>query len=175
MSFNRAMYDPCAYDKRLDESTSVLTWLLDPNKFYNCNECRVEFGLVGGNAVSRYNGNLVDLESDLRNQTRLYSQCPSRKFLPGTVIQGKANNGCAPGGGTSGLPCGSLSSRKDNLRDLPACQIIQYKPRPTDIGYDLNYPPCPKPTKSKRVKKAAAKRRKLKCMGQVGVAPAGMY
>jgi len=67
MSFNRPIYDPCAYDKRLDESTSVLSWQLDPSRYYNCNQCRIEFGLVGGNNVSLHKGNLVDLESELRN------------------------------------------------------------------------------------------------------------
>jgi len=170
MSFNRAMYDPCAYDKRLDESTSVLTYQLDPNKFYNCNECRIEFGVVGGNAVSRFEGNLVDLESDLRNQTRLYSQCPDRKFLPGTIVQGESTNNCKPGCSKTGLPCGTPNCRNDHLNHLPACQIVQYKPRPDNIGYDLNYPPCPKPVKSQRVKAARKAKKRLQRMGQVGLA-----
>lgn len=145
MSFTRAPYDTCAYDKRLDESTSVLTWLLDPNKFYNCNECRIEFGIVGGNSVSRYSGNMVDLESDLRGQTRLYSQCPAKHYLPGTIVQGKKRfSKCKPGCGTTGLPCGSLSCRNEPLKHLPDCQMIQYKPRIDNVGYDLDYPPCPK-------------------------------
>ena len=143
MSFNRPRYDPCAFDKSLNESTSVLTYVLDPNKFYNCNQCRVEFGVTGGNNVSLFNGNLVDLESELRGQTRAYSRCPSRKFIPGTVIQGRVFNGCNAACSTSGLPCGSLACRKDDLRHLPACNLIQYRPKIDNIGYELNYPPCP--------------------------------
>lgn len=157
MSFNRPIYDSCAYDKRLDESTSVLTWLMDPNKFYNCNECRVEFGIVGGNNVSRFTGNMVDLESDLRNQTRLYTHCPGKKFVPNTVVEGKTVNGCKPGAGPTGLPCGSVAARNDAVRHLPNCNIIQYKQRIDNVGYELNYPACPAPgvqSKAKKAKKA---------------------
>ena|SRR3989338_2963381 len=143
MSFTRGLYDVCNYDRRLDESTSVLTHLLDPSRYYNCNECRVQFGTVGGNTVSRYNGNMVDLESDLRGQTRILSDCPERKYQPGTVIQGQSSNGCRPGCGTDGLPCGSLECRKDNLVHLPTCELIQYGPKINNIGYKLQYPECP--------------------------------
>lgn len=130
MSYNRTMYDPCAYEKQLNESTSVLSWNLDPNKFYNCNDRRIEFGIVGGNNVSRTKGNLVDLESELRNQTRLYSHCPSRKYIPpcNTSFVSK-----------DGLPCGSVASRNENLSHLKSCNMIDYKPRQDNIGYDLNY------------------------------------
>jgi len=135
MSFNRAIYDPCAYRKQLNESTSVLTYVLNPDKFYNCNECRIAFGVVGGNEVSRTKGNLVDLESDLRNQTRLYSHCPGRKFLP------NCRTGCK--NSKTGLPCGPVSCHKDNLSHLPTCNIVQYKQRPQNVGFHLKYPSCP--------------------------------
>jgi hypothetical protein len=142
MAFTRPLYDPCEYDKTLEESTSTLSYLLDPNKHYNCNPCRIQFGIVGGNDVSIYQGNNVDLESELRGQTRAYSNCPSKKYLPGTIIQGQDSNQCKPGCGKDGLPCGSLSCRKENLRHLPACDIIQYKQKIDDVGYELKYPPC---------------------------------
>ena len=171
MSFNHLSYDPCAYDKRLDESTSVLTYVLDPNKFYNCNECRIEFGVLGGNNVSRYIGNMVDLESDLRNQTRLASDCPSKKYIPGTVVQVKTNNGCKPGCGKSGLPCGSASCRKDPLKHLPACNIIDYGRRIDNIGYELNYPACPaRGPKMERPKKEKKSKFSVHAwQGQVGI------
>ncbi len=142
MSFTRQRYDTCNYDKQLDESTSVLSYILDPSKHYNCNECMVSFGIVGGNTTSRYAGNMVDLESDLRGQTRILSDCPERKFQPGTIVQGQVTNGCKPGCGTDGLPCGSLECRKDNLVALPVCELIQYAPKINNIGYQLKYPEC---------------------------------
>ncbi len=134
MSFNRAIYDPCAYNKRLDESTSVLTYNLDPNKFYNCNQCRIQFGIVAGNDVSLTTSNLVDLESDLRNQTRMYSLCPEKQYLPG----------CAQCDSNVGLPNGSVCCKKEAKINLPECNMIQYKPRINNVGYELNYPSCPK-------------------------------
>lgn len=80
MSSNHLCYDKCAYDKKLKQSTSPLDYTLYTGKFENTSKCRIEFGTVGGNGVSLLSGNLVDLESDLRGQTRLNSQCPSKKF-----------------------------------------------------------------------------------------------
>ena len=173
MAFTRSTYDPCQYDKDLDESTSVLTYLLDPSKFYNCNDCRIEFGIVGGNAVSRTQHNMVELENDLRGQTRVFSNCPHKKFIPGTIIQDKANNGCKPGCSSTGLPCGSASCRNDGLKHLPACQMIQYKPRINNVGYKLDYPACPgygTPTKPGKKVKKSKKYAPTAYQGQQGLA-----
>ena len=83
MSFNRSLYDPCEYNKRLSESNNVLTYNINPNKFYNNNEYSIPLGVVGGNAVSLSGCNLVDVESELRNQTRVYSTCPQFKYKAG--------------------------------------------------------------------------------------------
>jgi|SRR3989344_2296463 len=122
MAFSRSFYDTCEYSRSLSENRSVLTWLLDPNKHYNCNPCRIDFGVVGGNNVSTYRGNHVDLESELRGQTRAYSRCPEKKYQPGTVIQGKD---------------------KRNVKHLRSCSLVQYKPRITHIGFDPKSKTCP--------------------------------
>jgi len=82
MSSNRLSYDSCAYQYKLKQSTSPLDYNLYTGKFENSGKCRVEFGTVGGNGVSIASNNLVDLESELRGQTRLQSQCPSTKYNP---------------------------------------------------------------------------------------------
>lgn len=138
MAFTRQLYGSCATKKRTEESTGVLSYLMDPNKFYNCNPCRIELGTVGGNNVSLYDGNIVDLESDLSGRTRTNTHCPSGKYLPGTVVQSVDVKKCAPGD-VEGLPCGDF---KDKLIHLPSCQIVQYKDRPDQVGYELSYPPC---------------------------------
>jgi len=135
MSLTRALYDPCEYNTRLAESSNVLTYNLDPSKFYNRNECRVELGVVGGNNVSLSGCNLVDVESELRNQTRLYSRCPQHKYSPSC-------NGpeC---GKQSGLPCGGCLDKLHTLNHLPSCNLVNYKPRINNVGYKLDFPGCP--------------------------------
>ena len=93
MSFNRLMYDSCAYKKTLEESTGTLSYVLNPIKYENCSKCRVEFGVVGGTNVSHNKGNLVDVENELFNITRKTSKCPTKKYIPKCDKKG-ANNFC---------------------------------------------------------------------------------
>lgn len=91
MSMNRLAYDSCAYQESLQQSTTPLTYVLDPIKYEHCQKCRMELGIVGGTAVSHISGNLVDLENDLRGQNRPNTHCPAYKYLPPTnnILQGK--------------------------------------------------------------------------------------
>ena len=82
MSSNRLSYDECAYKTNLKQSTDPLEYMMYQGKYNNDSKCRFEFGLLGGNGVSIYSGNLVDLESDLRGQTRVLSDCPDKMFNP---------------------------------------------------------------------------------------------
>ena len=88
---NRLIYDTCAYSKTLGESISPMEYMLDLSAHEHCDKCRVELGLVGGTAVSRVRGNMVDLENDLRGSNRPNTKCPAFKFLPSTdgSVQGK--------------------------------------------------------------------------------------
>ena len=133
MSSNRLMYDTCAYKKRLDESVGPLNYVLYPGKYENCSKCRIELGVTGGNNVSLFSGNLVDLESDLRGQTREASLCPSKKYQPRC-------KSCPDN--HSGIPCGSLKCQ-EKMNNLPGCQMFKYPPTvktpPTKID-SCNYP-----------------------------------
>ena len=82
MSSNRLIYDTCESENRIQESTGPLSYIINPIKYENCNKCRMELGIVGGNAVSQIKGNLVDLECDLRGQTRPASLCPDKHYQP---------------------------------------------------------------------------------------------
>jgi len=140
MAWNRIRKDDqCAYNKELSESTSALGYIMDPNKYYSCSPCRIEFGLVGGNDVSITEGNMVDVESELMNLTRQLSVCPERKYLP--FCERCEEN-------EDGLPCGSAScKRQEPLKHLPACNMIQYRPRIDHVGVSLSYPGCPIPVR----------------------------
>ena len=116
MSSNRLMYDTCAYKKKLEESTTPLDYTLYSGKFENSSKCRIVLGQVGGNGVSLFAGNLVDLESDLRGQTRYATQCPDKKYKPR----------CRPLFNTNddGLPCGGQNT--EQLVNQPSCQMVNY-------------------------------------------------
>ena len=142
MAFNRLHNDKDQYAQTLNQDQNILTWVMDPNRIYNCNPCRIERGIVAGNDVSLFPGNLVDLSSDMRGQTRLASRCSTKKYQPSTIVQGQVDNGCKVPCGNDGLPCGSVSCRTENLKHLPACSLINYGPKQSDIGYKLEYPKC---------------------------------
>ena len=110
MSFNHLTNDTCTYSRKLTESMSILDYVMNPSRYEHKAKCRHELGLVGGTAVSHVTGNMVDLESDLRGQTRLLTKCASRHHQPatsGTTIQND-----------------KTSPIVTKLKHLPACQMI---------------------------------------------------
>jgi hypothetical protein len=74
-SSNRLIYDNCAYQKSLYESTSPLVYRLYEGNFENCQKC------LHKDFIRPFD--LVDIESELRNQTRFTSKCPQQKYNPG--------------------------------------------------------------------------------------------
>jgi len=133
MSYNRLRYDQCAYKTEINQSVGPLEYLLNPMKYENCQKCRHEFGLVGGSDVSQIKGNLVDLENDLRGQTRQNTKCPGLKYAPteGNTIQ------------VAGTACNS--SRQIDLTPvhLPPCQMLRFPP--TVLPGAPQYDSCPAP------------------------------
>ncbi len=85
MSSNRLIYDNCTYDSRIKTSTGPFQYATYNGKFENSSKSTLERNIIGAEHVALYTGNLVDLESDLRGQTRLASKCPSRKYAPKTL------------------------------------------------------------------------------------------
>lgn len=79
-SFNRTLYDNCAYQKELYESTSPLSYNLYFGKHENCKKCHV------GKMWRKYD--LVDIETELRNQTRPLSKCDQFKYSPNCKMSG---------------------------------------------------------------------------------------
>ena len=75
MSFTRLDYDCCAYAKDLQESTTPLEYLMYKGKYENCKKCPDHANYLDF-------GNKTEIESELRNQTRYSSKCPSEKYNP---------------------------------------------------------------------------------------------
>jgi len=82
MSFNRTKYDDCSYKQDLQGSVNTLGYILTPDRYENNNKCRHQLGFLGGTSVSHITGNIVDLESELRGQTRLVSKCGQNYYIP---------------------------------------------------------------------------------------------
>lgn len=121
MSSNRLIYDNCAYEQKLNVSTGPGNYTLYPGKYEHSSQCRMQLGQVGGNGVSIYAGNMVDLESDLLGIDRQASSCNATKYQP-------ACKNCRCGGASTGLPCDCLECRSKNLVHQPSCQMVDYKP-----------------------------------------------
>lgn len=119
MANTRLSQDLCATKKALDQSTGGFQYMMYPGKYANCSKCRIELGsgASAGNQVSLYNGNLVDLESDLRGQTRPASMCPADKYQP--YCPGNTNS-------ISGIPCEPF--QQGELLNQPSCQMVRYPP-----------------------------------------------
>jgi hypothetical protein len=124
MSFNRMMYDTCQTVREQGESVSILDYVMSPMRFENPSKCRHQLGLVGGTAVSHIHGNLVDLESDLRGQTRLNTKCVKRQYQP-IGADGILRNDKTPPIDT-------------HLKHLPTCQMFSYKAVPLPAAMELN-------------------------------------
>lgn len=86
---SRLPYDKCAYEDRLKESVSPLSYKLDENQIKHCNDCLSTLGprsSLMGNGVSTYVGHpvavsqqLVDVESILSNRNVKQSKCKTGK------------------------------------------------------------------------------------------------
>jgi hypothetical protein len=130
MSFNRSLYDPCATELQVQDNNKLLSYSLNVVKN---SACRVEQGIVGGLTV-KSDKNLVDVESELRNQTRPYSRCPQDKYVP------KCTGLFARRCGKHGLPCSGCMPKN---RVLSNCNLVNPPARIQNVGYTLQFPSCP--------------------------------
>lgn len=131
---NRLIYDSCSYNAELQQSTAPLSYILDPIRYENCQKCRPELGIVGGTAVSHINGNLVDLENDLRGQTRPATKCAAYKYLPpqGNTLQGKEY-----------IKPVVHPEIDTSMRHLRPCQFQQYPATPLPPPFEQYHCPMP--------------------------------
>ena len=81
MSNNRLIYDDCAYHSKLRTQVGPLYYNLEGSKYENCG--KYSCGVNSQNSVDRqFIGKRVGMESELRNQTRLNSRCPTDLYAP---------------------------------------------------------------------------------------------
>lgn len=75
-SSNRTLYDNCYDQKRTYESTEPINYYIYMGAHENCNRCK------GDRMYYRQDPELVDIETELRNQTRPLSRCDNFKYNP---------------------------------------------------------------------------------------------
>lgn len=115
-SSNRSKYDVCSYEKDLYESTSPLAYQLYFGKHENCSRC------ISDRLWTRYQ--VVDIESELRNQTRPLSNCDQFKYSPSCK--------------RSGLCISTFDKSVPIVPGVSTCPIIYNNiPRQTHPGYTL--------------------------------------
>ena len=124
MSFNRTKYDNCSYTTDLKSNVDTLGHILSSYRYEHKDKCMHQLGFVGGTAVSHIQGNLVDLDSELRGQTRILTRCPTNKYVPSddNVIK---NDKTEP--------------INTQMKHLPTCQSIMYRSIPLPPPVNMNY------------------------------------
>jgi hypothetical protein len=126
-----------------------------PQKFYHPNAGRHALGLIGGNEVSLITGNMVDLESDLRNITRDLSKAPAKQYQPSCALGVNSSDAtplAAIGGSCPAWPkqlvfqeraTGKARTIDTAPRHLPTIQMMSYPgvPRPEPFIQDVHGSP----------------------------------
>lgn len=124
MSFNRTKYDTCSYNQNMQNNVSTLSYILSPFAYENKSKCINQFGLIGGAPVSHIKGNNVDLDSELRGQTRYLSKCGGNQYVP-------TNDGIIKNDKTPPIDTTKLN--------LPSCQSVMYKSIPLPPKMNFNH------------------------------------
>jgi hypothetical protein len=75
-SSNRLRYDECAYEQQLSDSTTPFQYRTNIAAYENCEKCKAD------KFWYKYDTELVDVESELRNINRPATKCASLKFHP---------------------------------------------------------------------------------------------
>lgn len=115
---NRTIYDRCAYQKRLHESTSPLAYQLYHGKYENCNKCRKD------KFWTPYA--LVDVETELRNLNKPLSRCDQFKYDPNCQKSESCWN--------------TFDDTVPVIYAPELCPIVHNNiPKPSGVGYDI---PC---------------------------------
>jgi len=119
-SQTRTISDDCAYKRRLHESTSPLLYNINPIAYESCTKCHMAYpgfiGSLGGQGFG-IGPDRVDIDSDLRGQTRLLTNCPTHKYNPHSYKYCGSCQNC-----NQGLPCGCEHCKHKDVSGLKDCR-----------------------------------------------------
>jgi hypothetical protein len=116
----RHINDDCAYKHRLYESTSPLMYQINPIAYESCSKCHMAYpgflGTLGGHGFG-IGPDRVDVDSDLRQQTRILTRCPTHRYNPYSYSYCYQCQNC-----NSGLPCGCAHCKTKDVSNLKDCR-----------------------------------------------------
>lgn len=81
-SFTRSAYDSCELKKQISESQASYEWATDSNVIESKESCFEATSPFMHNPFKSIPRESIDIESELRGQTRNLSRCPEHKFDP---------------------------------------------------------------------------------------------
>lgn len=81
-SFTRGSSDDCALKQHEQESTGPFVWTTDKEVVEPAEQCFVGASPFMHNPLKTVPQSFIDVESELRGQTRNLSKCSSHKYLP---------------------------------------------------------------------------------------------
>jgi hypothetical protein len=131
-SFTNSLYDSCNLEKKEQESTGAFKWITD-SVYEHKDSCDVGVSPFMHNQFKSIPSSAIDIENDLRNQTRLLSRCPSSRFDPSKVINDNKfsskledckSNSLVPEYTRINKPCNIFSGISIN-RFHPLCEDLQ--------------------------------------------------
>lgn len=123
-SFTKSLYDDCNLAKKEQESTGPYQYMMDPirESQSSCWQNQSPFMHAHFNSIPSSH---VDIESELRNQTRHSSKCPSARYDPTKLDNCRSCKKC-----NSGLPCDCKHCREtkfeNRLKDCSTGLIPSY-------------------------------------------------
>ena len=119
-ALSRLIHDDCAYKHRLYESTSPLMYRINPVFAEACSKCHMGYpgfiGTLGGFGFG-VGPDRIDIDSDLRGETRLITKCPTHKYNPNSYIYCSKCSNC-----NAGLPCGCAHCKHSDVSHLQDCR-----------------------------------------------------
>lgn len=115
--YDKSIYGCCDYQQRLFTSTKPFEYQMYFGKEENCSKC------IDNKPWYKFDGTIVDVESDLTNRTRPLSYCDAMKYSPNCK--------------TSANCISTFSKSAPRIPSPSLCPIVYNNvPKPTTVGYN---------------------------------------
>jgi hypothetical protein len=132
-SFTKSLYDECNLSKKDQESTGAFKWITD-SLYEHKDSCYVTASPFMHNQFRNIPASSIEVENDLRNQTRVLSKCPKARYDPTQSKNCKSCKNC-----DDGLPCGCKHCKETKEAfKLADCKNNNLVPEYTRINKPCN-------------------------------------